>query len=129
MITRDQIKYVIEWLGLSDMKYKLFMGSSLCARGLRDTNDIDLGVTSDKFESLCNRFNLEPITSSLFGREKIDISTPIGNIELYALYDFDHVEEVNGLYCQTLNEVIRMKKHLGREKDLKDLRLLAEIEA
>ena len=129
MITKDQIRYVIDWLGLSNMKYKLFMGSSLCVRGLRETNDIDLGVTSDKFESLCNRFNLEPVKSSLFGREKIDISTPIGNIELYELYNFDHVEEVDGLLCQSIDEVIRMKKHLGRDKDLKDLRLLAQIEA
>ena len=124
MITRDHIKQVLDWLGLSDKTYKLFMGASLCARGYRNANDIDLGVTNDKFKSLCDRFNVKPNDHSVLGRTKIDIPTPVGNVEVYPLYDFESIEEVNGFLCQPLEEVIRLKRHLGREKDIKDLTLI-----
>ena len=124
MFNKENIIEAIKGLGLEDKKYIVYMGGSLCVRGIRDTNDIDLGIEAEDFERLKKRFN-KLYTISVMGYGKFEINTENGTIEIFKAEDFyDKIENVDGVWCQKLDEIIKMKKYFGREKDLKDIELI-----
>lgn len=124
MFNKENIIEAIKGLGLEDKKYIVYMGGSLCVRGIRDTNDIDLGIEAEDFERLKKRFN-KLYTISVMGYGKFEINTENGTIEIFKAEDFyDKIENVDGIWCQKLDEIIKMKKYFGREKDLKDIELI-----
>lgn len=124
MFNKEDIAKAIKGLGLEDKKYIVYMGGSLCIRGIRNTNDIDLGVETEDFGRLKKRFN-KLYTISVMGYGKFEINTENGTIEIFKAEDFyDKIENVDGVWCQKLDEVIEMKKYFGREKDLKDIELI-----
>ena len=124
MFNKENIIEAIKGLGLEDKKYIVYMGGSLCVRGIRNTNDIDLGVEAEDFERLKKRFN-KLYTISIMGYGKFEINTENGTIEIFKAEDFyDKIENVDGVWCQKLDEIIKMKKYFGREKDLKDIELI-----
>lgn len=124
MFNKENIIEAIKGLGLEDKKYIVYMGGSLCVRGIRDTNDIDLGIEAEDFERLKKRFN-KLYTISVMGYSKFEINTENGTIEIFKAEDFyDKIEKIDGVWCQKLDEIIKMKKYFGREKDLKDIELI-----
>ena len=124
MFNKENIIEAIKGLGLEDKKYIVYMGGSLCVRGIRNTNDIDLGVEAEDFERLKKRFN-KLYTISVMGYSKFEINTENGTIEIFKAEDFyDKIEKIDGVWCQKLDEIIKMKKYFGREKDLKDIELI-----
>lgn len=124
MFNKENITEAIKGLGLEDKKYIVYMGGSLCVRGIRDTNDIDLGIEAEDFERLKKRFN-KLYTISVMGYGKFEINTENGTIEIFKAEDFyDKIEKIDGVWCQKLDEIIKMKKYFGREKDLKDIELI-----
>lgn len=124
MFNKENIEKAIKELGLENKKYIVYMGGSLCVRGIRDTNDIDLGIEAEDFERLKKRFN-KLYTISVMGYGKFEINTENGTIEIFKAEDFyDKIEKIDGVWCQKLDEIIKMKKYFGREKDFKDIELI-----
>lgn len=124
MFNKENIEKAIKELGLENKKYIVYMGGSLCVRGIRDTNDIDLGVEEKDFQRLKKRFN-KLYTISVMGYGKFEINTENGTIEIFKAEDFyDKIEKNDGVWCQKLDEIIKMKKYFGREKDFKDIELI-----
>lgn len=104
--------------------YVVGMGGSLCMRGFRDTHDIDLGVHKKDFERLAKD---KKIVKAVLGQEKIEIETETGiEIEIFNYEDFDgeETEMIEGIQCQSLEGIIKMKKRFNRPKDIKDLQMI-----
>lgn len=104
--------------------YVLGMGGSLCMRDIRDTHDIDLGVHEKDFERLAKN---QEITQAVLGQQKIVLITLKGDeIEVFNYEDFDGegTEIIDGIQCQTIEGIIKMKKRFNRPKDIKDLELI-----
>ena len=133
---KEDIIKEIKKLNLQD-KYVVGMGASLCMRDIRqETHDIDLGVSKADFVKLSQG---RKIIDSALGQKRVLINSEAGNkIEVldnkhdkldkkFELFDYGNVIEkieidnIEGTYCQTIEDIITMKKRLGRKKDLEDL--------
>lgn len=104
--------------------YVLGMGGSLCMRDIRDTHDIDLGVHEKDFKRLAKN---QEIAQAVLGQQKIVLTTLKGDeIEVFNYEDFDGegTEIIDGIQCQTIEGIIKMKKRFNRPKDIKDLELI-----
>jgi hypothetical protein len=109
-------------------KYIVIGGTSLEARGIRKANDIDLLVLPDEFERLRGkRFEekLYPDGNVTLVGNGFEIGTRfIVNYEPSAVDVIKRAEIINGVPFTSLNEEIKFKKAMGREKDLKDIKLI-----
>jgi len=113
----------LENLNLPKDKYAIFGSGPICIRGLREANDIDIVVKEDLWDYLTTIY---PVN-----KEKELIRT--GNIEIFKNWSpwFKDVNElintaeiINGFPFVKLDYVIKWKKAMGREKDLKDIELI-----
>ena len=130
MLTKADIHHVIDVLELRDKPHMIYMGGSLCIRGIRDTNDIDLAVDGEDFKEICKRYGKEnEITCPLIDR-KIDLEIDGIKVELFERTSplfINEADEIDGLLCQKINEIINMKRRFNREKDKKDIELLKSL--
>ena len=99
------------------------MGASLCMRDIRqETHDIDLGVSKADFVKLSQG---RKILDSALGQKRVIINSEDGNeIEVFDygnVIEKIEIDNIEGIYCQTIEDIITMKKRLGRKKDLEDL--------
>jgi hypothetical protein len=114
--------------------YVVFGGGPLAARGIRETADVDLFVTSTLYEQL-----------KLDGWEEKGSPAPMGGLYLSkGIYDADDTwrygdydptpeaiiaiaDIINGLPFARLAEVLKWKQAYGRPKDLEDIRLIEHL--
>lgn len=115
---------------LSD-QYVVFGGAAMAARGIRETNDADILVTSGLLDKCSQEKQWK-------AHPRLDPSEPSGldngNIEIYPtigggfLTDFkklrNNAEVINGIPFCSLEDVMRIKQIYGREKDLMDIELI-----
>ena len=126
MFTVDTIRDTLKKLELSEKKYKLMMGGALCIYGIREsTNDIDIGVSGEEFDRLCNVYSKIPETAygGFLDVPRIVIETPHGEIEVFRYDNERHLiaVNINTFKCQTLQEILSWKTALNREKDRADI--------
>lgn len=119
---KEDIIKEIKKLNLQD-KYVVGMGASLCMRDIRqETHDIDLGVSKADFVKLSQG---RKILDSALGQKRVIINSEDGNeIEVFDygnVIEKIEIDNIEGIYCQTIEDIITMKKRLGRKKDLEDL--------
>ena len=117
-------------LDLPKGKFAIFGSGPICIRGLRETGDLDVIVSEDIFNEFKNRsdFKLEKKKS---GNEYLEKD----NIELYrnwhpGKWDIEKLiqeaEIIDGFPFVKLEEVLKWKKLKGREKDIKDIKLIED---
>lgn len=130
MANRFTIKTILSILGLSeDNNYMVYMGGSLCMRRVRETNDLDIAVEPDAFMELAKRYDKENEITISLGDRKFDLFIEGTVVEVFEREDFmNEAELVDGVWCQTLDEIIKMKRRFDRPKDKKDLEVLCKIE-
>lgn len=119
---------IIEDIKSLNLKYphELLMGGSLVLHDMRDTtNDIDLSIHPDDFKAISSKYNLKPVLTSL-GNYNIIFYGNHGTIELFEVKDIEehHTDIIDGIHCQTLKNILSMKKYFNREKDQKDIILI-----
>ena len=128
MIDKATINEIIDFLELRDKKYMIYMGGSLCVRGLREnTNDLDLCVEPDVFWKMVEKYNANTYAS--MKDLKFDLTDPkLGfNVEVFKREKFDtEYSIVDGLACQTIKEIIKMKTILNRDKDRRDILMILD---
>ena len=97
-------------------------GCALVMHGLREeTNDVDAGVDSKIFDEIKDDYYLD-----LDGRRINDF---VNGLDLHR-EDLEGVERepdivlMDGVPVATLNQVIKEKKELGREKDFEQIKLI-----
>lgn len=118
----DEIKN----LNLPEKQYAIFGSGPIGIRNLREVNDIDLIVKENLWNELAKKY---PVKS---GKESIQI----GNIEIFRSWSpwfedinplIDTAEIIKGFPFVRLAYLIKWKKSMGREKDLKDLELIKSV--
>ena len=121
MKREDVIKKVNE-LPWDRRDFWVVTGAAMVLYGIREeTHDIDLGCTSalaDRLEAEGNLCDRKPDGSRAF---RIG-----GDVEVFENWLNDTVEQIEGIPVVSLSGLVEMKRRLGREKDLRDIRLIRE---
>ena len=114
--------------------YKLLMGGSLVMNGVRETtNDLDMDVTPELFNYLADLFCRDESKIEIKnGQRRFVLQDIFGEIEIYeGTFETDSGFEVrdiiDGIRCQTLGDIVKMKRHFGREKDFEDIVLIEKF--
>lgn len=121
-MNREELKKTIYKYNLDPNKYLIIGGASMVIQGLKkETSDIDIAVSEEYFEYLL---------------ENYDCKLEEGKIDIYYIDDiinfgrnYYNLEEkiiLDGIPCQNITGLIKLKKELSREKDLKDLHIIYE---
>ncbi len=107
-------------LAFPEGEYWVVAGGAMVLYGFRpQTHDIDLGCTprlADELERQGRR-----VSRGADGRRKIAYSD---DVELFENWLEGEVETVDGVPVVSVDGLVRMKKKLGREKDLADIALI-----
>lgn len=112
-------------------EYVVVGSGLLAALGLRNANDIDIAASSALVEKLraTGQWREEYRWDKLFlAKEGIDIITKL-NWEKYPTTTTEAIKTailIDGIPFLNIEETIKFKKALGREKDFKDILLLEE---
>lgn len=123
---------ILKGLGLPVNEFVVVGSGALSVRSIRDSEDIDLIATKSFWDKMIKKFKvginnsgvehielgpgvemLNP-TQSIFGNSK---SVPLDEI-------FEKADIFDGIKFINLNHLARIKKELGREKDLRDIALI-----
>ena len=103
-------------------EYWLITGSAMVLYGIRElTHDIDMGCTKKMADLLEKEGYLHKITSD--GKRYFKYGELI---EIFEGWIFDQTDEVDGYQVISIKGLIEMKRTLGREKDLRDIKLIEE---
>ena len=122
MINKKDIIYLINKYSLDKNKFLILSGASLVLHGLKEyTRDIDITVSKEYCEELLNKYNCEIERVNEFGHNVYMIDNVINfGID----YNYENYDIINGIHTQNLEDIIKLKKYLGREKDIKDIDLI-----
>ena len=119
-------------LNLPADQFVVVGSGALSIKGIRDSKDLDVIVTNSlwsrmikKYKVGINSFGVENLelendieilnpTQSIFGNSKV---VPITEI-------FEKADIFDGIKFLNLDHLKKIKKELGREKDLKDIKLI-----
>ena len=101
-------------------EYWVVAGAAMVVYGIREEcSDIDLGCTkklADELEEKGYLYKTGPDGNRCF---RID-----NDLEIFENWLRDSITHVEGIPVVSLNGLIEMKQELGREKDLRDIRLI-----
>lgn len=110
-------------LPFSEKEYWVVAGGAMVLHGFKpQTRDIDLGCTT----LLANKLERQGYAVSYCedGTRKILYSE---NIDIFENWIEDTVEIIGGVPVVSIDGLIKMKKKLGRQKDLEDIALIEKI--
>lgn len=132
-MTNKKLFQKVKDLNLPVGKYALFGSAPMGVRGLRDCHDIDVIVT----ETLWNDYKMKPDWSLARTKNKDKHSDGLrnDNIELWKDWwpEWDinkliqEAEMIDGLPFVKLEEVLKWKKQIAREKDLMDVKIIEKF--
>ncbi len=107
-------------LPFSDKEYWVVAGAAMVLHGFRpQTQDIDLGCSTSLADELEQQGYA--VTYCEDGNRKILYSE---DVEIFENWIEGTVEMISGVPVVCVDGLIRMKKKLGREKDLRDIALI-----
>jgi len=119
-MTKTDILRRLDALGFDKGEYWLLTGGAMVLYGLRpQTHDIDLGCT----KNLADRLEAQgfPVSRLPDGTRKILLGR---DVEIFEGWLYGQVQFLEGVPVISLEGLMEMKKRLGREKDLRDIRLI-----
>lgn len=121
-MNRTQLLRRLDELDYDRNEYWLAAGGAMVFYGFREeTGDVDLGCTgkmADQLEAAgC------PMKQLADGTRKF---TPAPDVEIFEEWIADRAEMHDGVPVVSVKGLIQMKRALGREKDLRDIRLIEE---
>ena len=121
-MNRNELLRRLDELNYDKNEYWLVAGGAMVFYGFRDeTGDIDLGCTkkmADELEAAgC------PVKRLADGTRKL---SPAPDVEIFEDWIVGQPEKHDGVPVVSVKGLIEMKRALGREKDLRDIRLIEE---
>ena len=120
MFTKNSLRERLKELPFPEAEYWVVAGAAMVLHGFRpETRDIDLGCTTLLADQLQEQGY--PVFHFDDGTRKITFSE---DVELFENWIEGTVETVDGVPVVSAAGLIRMKRALGREKDLKDIALI-----
>lgn len=119
-MNRQEILEQLEAFPYDRNEYWVITGSAMVLYGIREqAGDIDLGCSAKMADLLES-------DGYLFGRTKDGNRWfKVGeSIEIFESWLYDSVVEIDGFQVISPGGLIEMKKHIGREKDFRDIALI-----
>lgn len=122
----------VKALSLPIGQYVVFGGGPLDAHGIRNTNDVDILVTADLYETLRNQGWEEKKWSDrgsylAKGDVQVDDSWHYGSYDPSPEEIIVQAEIIQEVPFAPLNEVIKWKRAFARPKDLADIKLIEDF--
>lgn len=128
-MTKKEIIAKMKKLNLPKDSYVVFGSGPLAAAGIRETNDIDLLVSSDVLKQL-NKKGWKELVKDVNDKPLV-----FEDFEAHDTWDFSPyaptlnellktATEVDGIKFASLDEVRKWKVASGRQKDLNDIKLI-----
>jgi hypothetical protein len=122
MLYKEDIIRILEKMDLPINEYWITSGAALVIHGVKEsTNDIDLGCTTNLFEQF-----LKKECKWRVGNGNLRIVEINDTIEMLENWFVDEIVFIDGLPVGSLESIKKQKFELGREKDLKDIKLIDE---
>ena len=91
----------------------ILSGGSLLLRGLREeTADIDMSVSRE----LAEKLDLEHCP-----KDELGCFVPFEDVQMKADMESRNFDVVDGFRCQTLEDILMLKRRLMRPKDIRDI--------
>lgn len=123
-MNRKEIIEKLKQYNFDKSNYIVISGAAMVLLGIKDkTSDIDIAVTQDYNDYLVDNYNVT------FDRIN-EYNEPvyfIDNIINFAVtYYSDKKEYIEDIPVQNVNDILRLKKRLNREKDKIDIEKLEE---
>ncbi len=122
MLNKLQILDILNYYNLPKNEYVIISGASMVLQGVKEnTSDIDISVSEKLYDYLLKNYEckLEKILENnvrVWYLGDINFSTNF--------YQTVEYENINGYQCQTIEDILKLKKKLNRGKDLNDIKLL-----
>lgn len=122
----------LKQLNLPEDKFAVFGSGPMAIRGIREADDIDIIVLSELFEGLVEKYGEEKIKMGLYNQRSIQL----GDIEVWEGWApgewnieklIKEADVFYGARFVKLEEVLKWKKLMGRDKDLKDIMMLRGV--
>lgn len=126
----------VKGLGFNVSQFVVIGSGILDAYGIRHADDIDLVVTDELFKELASRKSLEltvrhdeEVVSGDINGEQVEVWRNWMTPDMQSVADLDYLlqysTEVDGVRLVSLDYIEAWKKSAGRDKDLRDLELIA----
>jgi len=120
MLGKEYIVKILKNMELPLSEYWITSGAGLVIHGVKETtNDIDLGCTTNLVELFLKKgckYTVEKDNSRI-----IQIND---TIEILENWFVDEIVIIDGLPVGSLESIKKQKAQLGREKDIKDIKLI-----
>ena len=130
-MSNQELFLKIAALNLPPGKYALFGSAPMGIRDLRDCHDIDIIATEDLWNTFRNRpgwiARVGPWGDDYFEKEEVELwkNWRPGAWDIQKLIDAAQV--IDGLPFVPLEDVLRWKKLIAREKDMKDIAVIEDF--
>lgn len=122
MLYKENIIKTLKDMDLPLSEYWITSGAALVIHGVKEsTNDIDLGCTT----KLAEHF-LEKGCKYRVVEDNSRIIAINDTIEILENWFVDEIEVIDGFPVGSLESIKKQKAELGREKDVKDIRIIDE---
>ena len=106
----------LESFGLPKTEYMILSGGSLLLRGLREeTADFDLCVS----EALASDLDLANCA-----KDELGCFVPFEDVQMKLGMEERSFDVVGGYNCQTLEDILALKRRLRRPKDIPDIEVI-----
>lgn len=123
MLYKEDIIKILKEMNLTLNQYWITSGAALVIHGVKDTTrDIDLGCTTELVEAF-----LKKGCKCKVVEDNSRIVEVNDNIEILENWFVEKIEFIEGLPVGTLESIKKQKAELGREKDMKDIKLIDEF--
>ncbi|MEG1256126.1 hypothetical protein [Clostridium sp.] len=122
MLYKEDIIKILKDIDLPLSEYWITSGAGLVIHGVKkSTNDIDLGCTTNLIEHF-----LKKGCKYRVAEDNSRIMEITDTIEILENWFVDEIEFIDGLPIGSLESIKTQKTELGREKDIKDIRIIDE---
>ena len=120
-MNKEEILKKLKEFNLDKGKYLVISGAAMVLLGAKDTTkDIDIAVSKDYYEYLLNNYSCEFDRVNEFNHKCYNLDVLNFGIDYYS----DNYVVVKGVKVQTVEDIIRLKRFLNREKDKEDIKKL-----
>ena len=122
----------VKELNLPFGQYVVVSSGTLDALNIRPASDIDIAVTKDLHEKLRNtkEWQEHELDGKIFLQKGIYTIIPRLDWEKYETTTEEAIDSaliIEGVPFMNLEELLKFKKGMNREKDMKDIKLLEEM--
>lgn len=122
MLYKEDIMKILKDMNLPLNEYWITSGAGLVIHGVKETTrDIDLGCTKNLIEHFIKKGCKYKIASDYSRIVEVD-----EKVEILENWLVDEIVYIDGFPVGSLESIKKQKAQLGREKDIKDIKLIDE---